>query len=115
MEDQFSYEMDIFAGLNLHYRLAEKGLVIPALKGFLDKYSDNGRKDIYILGGSMGGMGTWNMLSAYPGYFKGAMPVAFDTPKDKIDKFIGTRYTLLLEVMTVAATSANANLSLKRL
>lgn len=49
VEDQFSYEMDIFAGLNLHYRLAEKGLVIPALKGLLDKYYDNGSKDIYIL------------------------------------------------------------------
>lgn len=67
------------------------GLVIPALKEMLDLYSDNGNLDIYILGGSMGGMGTWNMLSAYPGYIKGAMPVAFDTPEDKIDKFIDTR------------------------
>lgn len=67
------------------------GLAIPALKGMLDRYSSGGKRGIYILGGSMGGMGTWNMLSAYPGYFKGAMPVAFDTLEDKIDKFIGTR------------------------
>lgn len=67
------------------------GLAIPALKEMLDKYSDNGTLDVYILGGSMGGLGTWNMLSAYPEYFKGAMPVAFDTPKGKSDKYIGTR------------------------
>lgn len=67
------------------------GQAIVALKEMLDKYSDTGKRDIYILGGSMGGLGTWNMLDAYPGYFKGAMPVAFDTPKNKIDKFIVTR------------------------
>lgn len=67
------------------------GLVIPALKEMLDRYSDNGTRDVYILGGSMGGLGTWNMLSAYPRYFKGAMPVAFDTPKHKVDKYLGTR------------------------
>lgn len=67
------------------------GLAIPALKEMLDKYSDNGTQDVYILGGSMGGLGTWNMLAAYPGYFKGAMPVACDTPKDKSDKYLATR------------------------
>lgn len=67
------------------------GLAIPALKEMLDKYSENGSLDVYILGGSMGGLGTWNMLEAYPGYFKGAMPVAFDSPKRKADKYLGTR------------------------
>lgn len=67
------------------------GVAIPALKEMLDKYSDNGKRDVYILGGSMGGLGTWNMLGAYPGYFKGAMPVAFDTPKGKSDMYLGTR------------------------
>lgn len=149
VEDSFSYENAAFAGLNLNYRLAEKGdsanvvviylhggsgqgddnrtqmespaiadiysyldtnmesftfivpqvphgqqwmgLAIPALKELLDKYSGNGNKDIYILGGSMGGAGTWNILTAYPGYFKGAMPVAFDVPKGKVDKYLTTR------------------------
>ena len=31
---------------------------------------------IYLLGGSMGGTGTWSMLSDYPGFFAAAMPVA---------------------------------------
>lgn len=149
MEDSFSYENATLAGINLNYRLAEKGdsanivviylhggsgqgadnktqlkssaiadiynylndnmasftfivpqapygqqwmgLAIPALKELLDTYSDNGNKDVYILGGSMGGAGTWNMLAAYPGYFKGAMPVAFDAPKGKADKYLTTR------------------------
>lgn len=149
VENLFSYENATFAGLNLNYRVAEKGdsaqivviylhggsgqgddnntqmknpaiadiynylnahiegftfivpqapygqqwmgLAIPALKELLDKYSDNGNKDTYILGGSMGSAGTWNMLLAYPGYFKGAMPVAFDTPRSGVDKYLGTR------------------------
>lgn len=67
------------------------GLALPALKELLDTYSDNGKCDIYILGGSMGGLGTWNMLTEYPGYFKAAMPVAFDTPKNKVEKYLETR------------------------
>lgn len=31
---------------------------------------------IYIFGGSMGGTGTWKMLSSYPNYFAAAMPCA---------------------------------------
>ena len=31
---------------------------------------------IYLLGGSMGGTGTWKMVSAHPNFFAGAMPVA---------------------------------------
>ena len=31
---------------------------------------------IYIFGGSMGGTGTWKMLSLYPAYFAAAMPCA---------------------------------------
>lgn len=33
---------------------------------------------IYIFGGSMGGTGTWGMLSTYPDFFAAAMPVASD-------------------------------------
>lgn len=36
---------------------------------------------IYILGGSMGGTGTWSMASAYPGLFAAAMPVAGNPSK----------------------------------
>ena len=32
----------------------------------------------YIFGASIGGVGTWNMLSSYPGLFTGAMPCASD-------------------------------------
>lgn len=34
------------------------------------------KADVYILGGSMGGTGTWNMLSSFPGLFSGAMACA---------------------------------------
>ena len=54
-------------------------------------HSDGGALSVYILGGSMGALGTWNMLSSYPGYFKGAMPVAFDTPKGKVGKYADAR------------------------
>ena len=39
----------------------------------------------------MGGNGTWNMLTAYPGYFTGAMPVACNTPKSKPEKYVSTK------------------------
>ncbi len=45
----------------------------------LQSYIDQGIADasrVYILGGSMGGTGTWNMLSNHPGFFAAAMPVA---------------------------------------
>jgi len=31
---------------------------------------------IFVLGGSMGGTGTWSLANAYPGKFRGIMPVA---------------------------------------
>ena len=50
-----------------------------ALVQLLQSYVDRGAADaakVYILGGSMGGTGTWNMISAHPGLFAAAMPVA---------------------------------------
>ena len=50
-----------------------------ALKALIDEQVASGKVDasrIYILGGSMGGSGTWSLLSAYPGLFAAAMPVA---------------------------------------
>ena len=53
--------------------------MLGVLKGLVDECMQNPEMDhnrIYIFGGSMGGTGTWSMLSAYPGLFTAAMPVA---------------------------------------
>lgn len=60
------------------------GPMLGVLKALIDRYVlseslDN--TDIYILGGSMGGTGTWSMLSAYPRLFTAAMPVAGNPSK----------------------------------
>lgn len=52
------------------------------IKGLLDFCIDTGSIDmnrIYIFGGSMGGSGTWSIVSTYPGLFTAAMPVAGNT------------------------------------
>ncbi len=50
-----------------------------SLKGLLDKtvkdYNINTQK-IYIMGFSMGSMGTWNMVNLYPDYFAAAVPIS---------------------------------------
>ncbi len=49
------------------------------VRALLDKYAnlpDTDKDRIYLLGGSMGGTGTWNIVSANPGYFAAAMPCA---------------------------------------
>lgn len=40
-----------------------------------------GIADVYIFGGSMGGTGTWTMISKYPALFSAAMPVAGNPSK----------------------------------
>ncbi len=65
--------------------------LIPALKALADKYNTSERTESYILGGSMGGYGVWNMLTAYPEYFTGAMPVACNTPNAPAENYLGTR------------------------
>ena len=55
------------------------GSMLAAVRYLIKDYTDRGSVDlsrIYILGGSMGGTGTWNMLSSYPDVFAAAMPVA---------------------------------------
>lgn len=55
------------------------GTMQDAIVRLLQTYIDRGVVDankVYILGGSMGGTGTWNMLSNHPGFFAAAMPVA---------------------------------------
>ena len=55
------------------------GPMLSVLKALIDKYVMEGvvdKNSVYIFGGSMGGTGIWSMLSAYPGMFAAAMPVA---------------------------------------
>mgnify|MGYP002578768856 CR=1 FL=1 len=55
------------------------GELKAVLKSLIDSYTAKNEVDrqrIYILGGSMGGTGTWSILSAYPNIFAAAMPVA---------------------------------------
>ena len=78
------------------------GPMLGVLKSLIDKYVGDGIVDennIYILGGSMGGTGTWSMLSAYPGLFAAAMPVAGNPSKCDADKVAST------PVCTVMGTS----------
>ncbi len=65
--------------------------LIPALKGLADKYCATQDTRIYILGGSMGGYGVWNLLTAYPDFFAGAMPVACNTPGRPAELYSHTR------------------------
>ncbi len=54
------------------------------LKSLIDSYATTGVTDanrIYLFGGSMGGTGTWGMVSAYPNIFAAAMPVAGNPSK----------------------------------
>ena len=54
----------------------------PVLAGLINKQVAIGNIDpdrIYLLGGSMGGTGTWSMLNAYTDLFAAAMPVAGNT------------------------------------
>lgn len=55
------------------------GPMLSVLKGLIDEQmqaADMDHNRIYIFVGSMGGTGTWSMLSNYPGLFTAAMPVA---------------------------------------
>ena len=55
------------------------GAMQDAIVNLLQNYIERGVVDadkVYILGGSMGGTGTWNMLSNHPELFAAAMPVA---------------------------------------
>lgn len=55
------------------------GTMQDAIVSLLQSYIERGVADagkVYILGGSMGGTGTWNMLANHPELFAAAMPVA---------------------------------------
>lgn len=69
------------------------------LKAMIDRYASEGVADanrIYIFGGSMGGIGTWGMLSAYPNFFAAAMPVAANPSKTVVENVATTpAYTVM--------------------
>lgn len=55
------------------------GTILDVLVNLLNTYIARGAVDadkVYIFGGSMGGTGTWGMLSNHPELFAAAMPVA---------------------------------------
>ena len=64
------------------------GPMLGVVKSLIDKHVRDEIVDenkLYIFGGSMGGTGTWGMLSAYPGLFTAAMPVAGNPSKCDAD------------------------------
>lgn len=78
------------------------GPMLGVLKALIDRYAgseSSNDTDIYIFGGSMGGTGTWSMLSAYPNLFTAAMPVAGNPSKCDADNVAST------PVYTVMGTS----------
>lgn len=78
--------------------------MLTALKMLLQSYVDSGYVDpsrIYILGGSMGGTGTWGLLSAYPLLFAAGMPCAGNPSRASSDSIA------LTPVYTVMETADN--------
>lgn len=75
------------------------GPINTMLKAMIDRYASEGVADtnrIYIFGGSMGGTGTWGMLSAYPNFFAAAMPVAANPSKTVVENVATTpAYTVM--------------------
>lgn len=75
------------------------GPMLGILKALIDRYVRSESlddTDIYIFGGSMGGTGTWSMLSAYPRLFSAAMPVAGNPSKCDADNVATTPiYTVM--------------------
>lgn len=68
------------------------GPMLGVLRSMIEEYKkDKVDEDrIYILGGSMGGTGTWSMLSAYPGLFAAAMPVVGNPSKCVAENVVQT-------------------------
>ena len=75
------------------------GTMNSVVKSLIDEFVV-GRKvnsdRIYIFGGSMGGSGTWGLVSAYPGLFTAAMPVAGNPSKCNVEAVAKTPvYTVM--------------------
>ena len=75
------------------------GQMNGVLKGVIDGYVQEGIVDtsrIYIFGGSMGGTGTWGLVSAYPRLFTAAMPVAGNPSRSVVANVVPTAiYTVM--------------------
>lgn len=82
-----------------------EGEYLPAIKALSEKYIIAEGSESFILGGSMGGYGVWNLLTAYPDYFAGAMPVACNTPRIPVENFGATKI-----YSVVGGRDANRNL-----
>lgn len=88
------------------------GPMLSVLKGLIDEQmqaADMDHNRIYIFGGSMGGTGTWSMLSAYPGLFTSAMPVAGNPSQCIADNVVKTPIFTVMgtadRIMSVQVTS----------
>lgn len=68
------------------------GKMTDVLKNLIDdrKSYFTDIKDIYIFGGSMGGTGTWTMISKFPSLFSAAMPVAGNPSKCDANNVVQT-------------------------
>lgn len=75
------------------------GKMNMVLRDLIVSFIDSGITDpdkVYILGGSMGGTGTWSMLSDYPSLFSAAMPVAGNPSGTNADNLLQTPiYTVM--------------------
>lgn len=88
------------------------GPMLSVLKGLIDEQMqavDMDHNRIYIFGGSMGGTGTWSMLSAYPELFTSAMPVAGNPSQCIADNVVKTPIFTVMgtadRIMSVQVTS----------
>ncbi|AGF59120.1 putative peptidase [Clostridium saccharoperbutylacetonicum] len=52
-----------------------KPALIEIIKGLEKEYPNIDQSRIYVAGCSMGAMGTWGLITTYPGFFTAAMPV----------------------------------------
>ena len=79
---------------------------VKALLDFTAQTEGIDMNRIYIFGGSMGGTGTWKMLSTYPNYFAAGMPCAAN-PKGMSAENIAT--TPVYSVMGLADNIMNSD------
>lgn len=78
------------------------GTLKAVIKSLIDSYTAKSEVDkqrIYILGGSMGGTGTWSIVSAYPNIFAAAMPVAGNPSKCEANNVVKTPILTVMGTM----------------
>lgn len=78
------------------------GSICSVLKALIDECVAKDHADsqcIYLLGGSMGGTGTWETVNAYPSLFAAAMPVAGNPSKCNAQRMAET------PILTVMGTA----------